>query len=456
MKILVADDEINIRNSIKRYLELEGMEAVCAENGLAAQRMLRQEPFACCLLDLRMPGMDGLSLLRWIRKEGLRLPIVMISGHGEIRDAVEAMKLGASDYIVKPFDPEELTIRLRKVVEDQSLRNRVESGMREPEQRLIGNDSKIERIRELMGKIAQTPSTVLITGESGVGKEIVAREIHARSPFAEGPFVGINIGGVPEPLLESELFGHEKGAFTGAVSRKLGMFELAASGTLFLDEIGDMPSHLQVKLLRILQERRIQRLGGIHPIPIDARIIAATNRDIEDRVAKGEFREDLFYRLNVARIMVPSLRERSSDIPALVGHLIERLNRKMGRTIEGIHPEALDKIQRYTFPGNIRELENIIERAFIFADGKLLEPPDIDIRIEAAGAPVVNEPVESANLKSMERSSIVAALHRWEGNRTKAAEELGISRRTLFNKIKRYAIDQEARGGEGGEGWSDR
>src|SRR5690554_6069301 len=299
MRILIVDDEHNIRELMRRYLSLEKLESDGAENGLSAQRLLRENHYDACLIDLRMPGMDGISLIRWIRQEGFRMPVIMISAHGEIRDAVTALKEGAQDYIVKPFDPEELTIRLRKLMEAQQLKSYVESEARSTEgldEGLVGTSPPMRRIKEVIARIADSPATVLVTGESGTGKEVVARQIHAVSSLASGPFVAINIGGVPENLLESELFGYEKGAFTGAVGRKIGMFELASGGTLFLDEIGDMPLTLQVKMLRVLQERKITRLGGTSPLPINARIIAATNKNLEDMVHEGSFREDLFYR----------------------------------------------------------------------------------------------------------------------------------------------------------------
>ena len=437
MRVLVVDDEKNIRGSIDRYLRLEGIESLGAENGLSAQRLLQREPFAAAVVDLKMPGMNGLELLQWIRRVGLLLPVIMISAYGDIRDAVESMKLGAQDYIVKPFDPEELVLRLKRILEAQSLRDQVELGRRAsysgPE--LIGQTAAMREIRETVAKIARTPSTVLITGESGTGKEIIARLIHTLSDRPDGPFMAVNVGGIPETLLESELFGYEKGAFTGASSRKNGIFELASSGTLFLDEVGDMPLQLQVKLLRVLQERTIQRLGGTVPIPVDVRILSATNRDVESRVKEGQLRQDLFYRLNVVRIHVPPLRERLEDIPALVGHLIEKLNRKMGKTVRTILPEALLKLGSYSYPGNVRELENIIERAFIFSSSDAIGPGDIDIPMDQARTLPV-----PTTLKDLERRAITEALHRWEGNRTRAARELGITRRTLINKINEYRL----------------
>ncbi len=439
MRVLVVDDERNIRQSIERYLRLEGIEAVSAENGLSAQRLLGEEAFAAGIIDLRMPGMDGLALLRWLREEGQRLPVIMISAYGEIRDAVEAMKLGAEDYVVKPFDPEELVVRLKHILANRRLADQVELGSRAAPQGLpeLGGTPRMRELAAMVEKVAGSPSTVLITGESGSGKEVIARRIHALSSRVEAPFVAINIAGMPETLLESELFGYERGAFTGAERRKIGMFELASSGSLFLDEIGDMPLHLQVKLLRVLQERRIQRLGSTQPVPVDARFIAATHQDLSAKVREGLFREDLFYRLNVIRLEVPPLRERLDDLPLLAGQILVRLNARLGKTVRAIAPEALEALRSYLFPGNVRELENLLERAMIFAESDTLGLHDL--ALPQAGRPLPSP--APATLDGMERQAIIAALQRWEGHRTRAAAELGISRRTLLNKIRQYGID---------------
>ena len=446
MRILIVDDETNIRDLMCRYMKIEGIEGVGAENAYSAQRILREQPFDGILVDLKMPGMDGYEFVRWVRDEGFRMPIIMMSAHGEISDAVNAMKHGVQDFIVKPFAPEEVIIKLKNLVEAQNFRTLQEMEERLPQERaFIGESVQIRKIKDTISRIATTNSSVLITGESGTGKEVVARSIHEQSTVSSGPFVAINIGGVPENLLESELFGYEKGAFTGAAGRKIGMFELANGGTLFLDEIGDMPYALQVKILRVLQEKCITRLGGTEPIPINARIVCATNKDLEALVREGKFREDLFFRLNVVRIHIPPLRERKDDIPLLCAWIIKKLNINMGRHFSGLTPDAMEKLKNYDFYGNIRELENILERAAIFSDGDLISEDNIELRGDVLGH--VKKPAEESvstegmSLKEIEKQSIERALRRWEGNRTKAANELGITRRTLITKIEEYDLD---------------
>jgi len=438
MRVLVVDDEKNIRESIRRFLDTEAIETVAAENGLSAKRLLQEQVFSAGIVDLRMPGMNGLELLKWIREEGPRLPVIMISAFGEVQDAVEAMKLGAQDYIVKPFDPEELIVRLKKIVENQKLRDQIDLGSRagQPGIEGLGRTPGMLEIGRMIGKVADTPSTVLITGDSGTGKEVIARLIHNLSSRSDSPFIPVNVGGIPESLLESELFGYERGAFTGAERRKVGLFEVASTGTLFLDEIGEMPGQLQVKLLRVLQDGKVQRLGATDLIPVDARILAATNQDLWERVREKTFREDLFYRLNVVHLAVPPLRERLDDLPLLIGQLLGKLNYKLGKNIREVDPQALQQLRGYSFPGNVRELENLLERALIFAEGESISTSDLSL--PRSDAPVAPAP---ATLQSLEKQAIIAALHRWEGNRTKAAAELGITRRTLLNKIRNFGID---------------
>jgi two-component system, NtrC family, response regulator AtoC len=437
VKVLIADDEKNIRDSLAAYLRNAGLEAKTAVDGGQARSLLEEESFDALVADLRMPKIGGLELLAWLGEAGPRVPAIVISAYGEVRDAVQAMKLGARDYIVKPFDPEELLLKLERLFEESALASRVEAGRQGPGAAVepwIGDGEKMRAVRALLERVAPTQSTILITGESGTGKEVVARLAHSLSPDAAGPFVAVNIGGVPESLLESELFGYDKGAFTGADARKLGMFELASSGTLFLDEIGDMPLHLQVKLLRVLQEKKVQRLGSTRAVPINARIIAATNRDLEALLADGRFREDLYYRLNVIRIELPPLRERHEDIPRLAGLFIERMGREIGRRITGIEPDALERLTAYRFPGNVRELENRIERACILCAGEIITLRDL-------GEPFTRTAPRprKGSIKDAERDLIEKAIAKHGGNMTAAAAELGISRKTLFNKRREMA-----------------
>jgi two-component system response regulator AtoC len=450
MRVLITDDERHIRESLKKYLGFENIDAEAAETGEEALSFLMKEAFDAVILDLKLPGMSGQEVLEWIRRRGLFSPVIMISAHGQIKDAVSALKSGAQDYLVKPFDPAELVIKLRALVENKRRENSIEAGNRTaaPEQGIIGGAPAMKALGIQIDRVARTDVTVFITGESGTGKEVAAREIHARGAYRAEPFVAVNIGGIHENLMESELFGHEKGAFTGAVARKPGLFELAGRGTIFLDEIGEIPLPLQVKLLRVLQERKIRRLGGTGDIPVNARIISATNRDPETMVKDGRFREDLYYRLNVFRIVLPPLRERREDIPVLAVHLLAKLSLRMGRASLVFSPEALEKLTGYSFPGNIRELENILERALIYCEGPEIRPGDIDLRrdLDAALPPSPGIPLgegadlESPSLTDIEKEAIRCALARNGGNRTKTSDELGITRKTLLNKIKSYGL----------------
>ncbi|HUX37829.1 MAG TPA: sigma-54 dependent transcriptional regulator [Rectinemataceae bacterium] len=453
MRILVVDDERTIRESLARLLSLEGMKASTAADGNEAMALLGEEAFDALVLDLRMPRMDGQSLLEWMRREGLRTPVVMISAHGEVEDAVRALKSGASDYLIKPFDPAELVLRLRAVVEARRSEDLVEAGRRTSAigGGLLGDGPAMRGLVALIERAAPGSATVLITGESGTGKELVAREIHALSPRSAEAFVAVNLGALPESLAESELFGHEKGAFTGADARRAGLFELAGAGSLFLDEIGEMRAGLQVKLLRVLQERRIRRLGGSRDIPVEARIIAATNRDLEAELRAGRFREDLYYRLDVVRIRVPPLRERREDIPLLAGAILERIMARSGGAERTLSPDALATLGHYDFPGNVRELENILERASILGSGRTIEAAELGLASSRrGGAPdpsrAVGEPTNggSSALDVLEKAAILEALEKWDGNRSRAAAELGISRRTIINKIRRYELEDRA------------
>jgi two-component system response regulator AtoC len=453
MRILIVDDEARMAESIKEYFEPEGLESDLASNGEEARRMLEEKPYDALVSDLRMPGMDGMQLLRWVKEEGPEIPAIMISAHGDIRDAVEAMREGAYDYLVKPFDPDELLLKVRKAVENRRLRLSVIAGMAgKAKDEMIGDSPAMREVDRILAKASPSGATILITGESGTGKEVAARLSH-RYSRREGPFVPINMGAFPEQLLESELFGYEKGAFTGADSRKQGLFESAQGGTLFLDEIAELPLHLQVKLLRVIQERKVQRLGSLKGTPIDLRLVAATNRDMEKEVREGRFREDLYYRINVIRVQIPPLRERPGDIPLLAGAFLARIAGAMGRKAVELGDEAIHFLMRYEFPGNVRELENAIERACILSESDTLRARDFEFlkggksgQGEKDFAAKPESPPKDAagsprSLEEMEKEAIAAALQRNSYHREKTAEELGITRRTLLNKIKAYGLE---------------
>jgi two-component system response regulator AtoC len=453
MRVLIVDDEKNIRESLKKYLSLEGIESEGAETAEAALEYLEKESFDTVVLDLKLPGMSGQEALEKMQQRGILAPAIMISAHGQIADAVAALKTGARDYLVKPFDPAELIIKIRALVENKRRENVIEAEKRTSglEETFVGQAPAVKRLLEQIGKIASTDVTVLITGESGTGKEVTAREIHNRSPQSGEPFVAVNIGGIHEGLMESELFGHEKGSFTGAAGRKQGLFELAGRGTIFLDEVGEMPMALQVKLLRVLQERKVRRLGGNSDIPINARIISATNRDLEALIKEGRFREDLYYRLNVFRLNPPPLRERKEDIPLLIDHLLSRLCARMGRAKPDIDKGVIQSLAAYPFPGNVRELENILERALIYCEDNTIKEGDIDLHKGNSGSQnqgtccmqgmaETSTQTGDQSMEDIEKKAILEVLARCNGNRTKAAEILGLSRKTILNKLKSYGL----------------
>ncbi len=447
-RILIVDDEKNLRESLGEYLALEGFACELAADGQAALGLLGASVFDAAVVDLRLPGMDGLELLSAILSEWPSLPLVMMSAHGGIADAVEAMKRGAVDYLVKPFDPAELAVRLARAVSERKLVRAAEIGRRLSGGSWLGDSPAMRSVAELVGKVAPISSTVLVTGESGTGKEVVARVIHRRSSRADGPFVPVNLGALPEGLVESELFGHEKGSFTGADARRQGYFELASGGTLFLDELGEMPLPAQVRLLRVLQDRVITRVGGSRPVPVDVRIIAATNRDLEAAVRDGRFREDLYFRVNVLRIALPPLRDRREDIVPLAGMFLSRFARETGKDVTGFAAEALAALGRYRYPGNIRELENAVERAVILCDGPLVRPADLGFPEELpATEPAVDRASdEPVSIRDAEKAAVAAALARNGGHRERTARELGITRRTLLTKMKEYGLTGDAGG----------
>jgi two-component system, NtrC family, response regulator AtoC len=443
MRILVVDDEKNIRESLKILLEQDGFSVDSAENAFSAQRFIEENEYDAGIFDLKMPGMSGLELLEWLQTQEHPFPVTMISAFGQVNDAVDALKIGAVDYIVKPFDPEILLDKLMALKESILISDDMLEGMNTlGDEYFSGSSKAMVLLQKRLLRVASTDATVLITGESGVGKEVAARTLHQNSAQKEAPFVPVNIGGIPENLIESELFGYEKGAFTGADKQKKGLIEQASGGTLFLDEIGEMPLSLQVKMLRVLQDKKYRRLGGLEELNITARIITATNRKLELMVKEGQFREDLYYRLNIARLEIPSLRERMDDLPRLTGFLIEKLNRKMDLKLKGLSDKAWDLLKNHDFPGNIRELENILERSMIFCEGTELQDTEIDLQAPLS----TNSDLESGKvgrtLKELEKESIIQTLRRWEGNRSRAAEELGISRRTIINKIQEFGLDK--------------
>lgn len=452
MNILIVDDEKALRSQLIKYMVLEGIEADGEENGELALKALEKKSYDAVLVDLRMPVMDGLTMIKEARSKGYRMPIIMMSAHGETSDAVAALKSGAEDYIVKPFMPDELIIRLRQNIDAFKSKNYLEAIVKKKDETntFIGESAEISRIKELVLKMSVSLSNVLITGESGTGKEVLARYIHANSPASAGPFIPINLAGIPENLIESELFGYEKGAFTGAVSRKAGLFELAQGGTLFLDEIGDASLSLQVKLLRVIQEKTIMHIGGNTPIPIKVRFISATNKNLEEMIKEKTFREDLYFRLNVVHFHLPPLRERGCDVVLLAKNILKHLSEVNYSSKVELTDDAVKRLKSYTFPGNVRELENMLERAMIFASNGKIDASTLEFVGDKGGeynvqSNILAEKEESGSvilsMRSAEINAIKNALTASGGNRTKAAELLGISRRTLISKIEEYAID---------------
>ena len=439
-KILIVDDEQNIRRMLIRVLSPEGFIVKEAVNGLDALKRLEKENYSLILLDLKMPVLNGIETLKKIREFDLNLPVIMMSAYGSIPEAVEAMKLGALDYLTKPFDIEELKIIVKRaikqyVIKVENIYYREEEEKRFNFDEIIGRSKAINKVLEMVESVSVTPATVLITGESGTGKELIARAIHKNSPRSKNPFVVVNCAAFSAHLLESELFGHEKGAFTGAITQRIGRFEIANSGTIFLDEIGELEPAVQTKLLRFLQEKEFERVGSSKTIKVDVRILSATNKDLKKEVEEGRFREDLFYRLNVFNIEVPPLKDRKEDIPLLIENFINKYNKILNKKVKGVSSKAMDLLLDYNFPGNIRELENIIERSMIMTKVEI---------ISEAGVSFINSKKQlekKGTLKEVEKELIIKYLIQNKSNRTKTAESLGISRRSLQNKIKEYQIN---------------
>lgn len=439
-RLLIVDDELSVRDSLGKWFREEGYEVDCSESASEALTRLAERKYDLALLDIKMRGTDGIELQRRIHELDPALIVIMMTGYASVETAVTALKNGAYDYVTKPLDPDDIAHLIQNALahnraerENERLREHVDEVTRPNE--LVGQSTAMVRVFEAIQTVGPTDATVLITGESGTGKELVARAIHYASPRRFHPLVAIHCGALTETLLESELFGHEKGAFTGAQYRKKGKFEVAEGGTVFLDEIGDISLRTQTDMLRVLQEREIVRVGGNQPIKVDFRCVAATNRPLEKLVDEGKFRPDLFYRLNVFRIEIPALRERKEDIPLLVTHFMRKFSREMNKRITRVSPRAMDALQQHSWPGNIRELENAVERAMVVAQEPELREGDFVI---GRGSNSPNPTPECKTLDDMEKLHILRVLEDCGGNQTRAAEVLDIDRVTLHHKLKKY------------------
>ncbi len=461
-QILVVDDEPNLRRVLRAQLERDGYDVHTAEDGEQALALLEDHHIDLVITDLRMPRLDGMELLRRVTAFEDPAPVVMITAHGTVDTAVEALKTGAFDYITKPFDQDEVRTIVKTALRTQDLSateaSRTAPGVREEGRYgIIGASPSLIDVYSVLDRVADTPTTVLVTGESGTGKELVARALHENSSRRERPFIKVNCAAIPRDLMESELFGYERGAFTGAVGSKPGRFELASGGTLFLDEVGSIPVEMQVKLLRALQESEFERVGGVKTIRVDVRLVAATNTDLKKEIAAGAFREDLYYRLNVVPIRLPPLRERREDIPLLVQHFVDKFNARLHKAVSGAEDQALEALSNHPWPGNIRELENVIERAVLFCDGTALRLSDLPAEIQRTeerrpDVPSTRPPRASAGLSDglkeqvkaamsrLERELIVKALEQTGGNVTHAARLLKISRKGLQLKMKELGL----------------
>jgi DNA-binding NtrC family response regulator len=460
-RILVVDDEANLRKVLAAMLRKDGYEVTVAEDGEQAMAELEKNGADVIVTDLVMPKVGGMDILTRVKADRPDVPVIIITAHGTVDSAVEAIKAGAFDYITKPFEHAEIRAVVAKAAKTQEARQGYVPPEGKARSSIIGDSESMHDLFKVIDKVADAPSTVLITGESGTGKELVATALHDGSSRRDKPLIKINCAAIPKDLMESELFGYERGAFTGAVTSKPGRFELADQGTLFLDEIGEVPLEMQVKLLRVLQESEFERVGGIKTTRVDVRLIAATNRNLEEEIEANRFRKDLFYRLNVVPIHLAPLRDRSSDVPALVRHFIEKYNKRLHKKIEGIAPEALTQLQAYPWPGNIRELENLMERLLVFADGPRIELKNLPEPVRGGGQPPPSPPGVTPQpgdtplkdfLKQrqaqIERSFIVQALQKTEGNVTRAAKLLQISRKSLQTKMKDFGLRDESPAGE--------
>jgi DNA-binding NtrC family response regulator len=454
-KILVVDDDAVARDLLVEALQKEGYQVESAADGAEAIERGGQVRFDLVLTDIRMGEVSGIDVLRAFKEQSPDTSIVLLTAFGCMEGAIDGIKRGAFDYLAKPFKKEEIQLVVRRSMEHARLlrenaRFREELRERQEMSLLVGSSAPMLEIYKLVARVSATKSTVLLEGESGTGKELVARAIHANGPRRDRAFVPVNCAALPEALLESEMFGHEKGSFTGAIGLKHGLFEAAHEGTLFLDEIGDVGPALQVKLLRVIQEQEVRRVGGTAPLKVDVRIIAATNKDLSRLVKEGRFREDLFYRLNVVRMVLPPLRERREDIPMLAYHCLQKVTVGSGQPTRGFVPETIEALKRYHWPGNVRELENVIERAVSLAHGPLLLPGDLPEFIREAG-PAPAEEDGLMTLDELEKRHLLKVLRETGGNKVKAAKILGIDRRTLYRMAQRFGLhlEEEAGAGEG-------
>jgi len=451
-RILIVDDEPSIRKVLAAHLKKFGYDVETATDGAGGIARLQEDLFHLVVSDIKMPVVDGMALLAWTRENQPGLPVILITAHGSVANAVDALKQGAHDYVTKPFDSDELRLTIAKALATEVAgRKRLspERGRFE----IIGRTPKMRKVYDLIEKVAPSPSTVLITGESGTGKQLVARALHENSPRSSGPFIEVNCGAIPESLFESELFGYERGAFTGAVSNKPGRFELANGGTLFLDEVGELPLEMQVKILRTLQERKVDRVGGLRAVNVDVRVIAATNVNLQEAMTNGAFREDLYWRLNVIPIPLPPLRDRTDDVPLLVEHFLRSFNRRLGKSVQRVAPDALAALLAHPWPGNIRELENLMERSVLLSEGEVIGLDDLaGLRTSNFDSSSGDEGLEELGLKEyvrvhtvkLERARIQRALSEEGGNVTRAARLLGISRKSLQTKMKEYGLRDES------------
>ncbi|HOA83728.1 MAG TPA: sigma-54 dependent transcriptional regulator [Thermodesulfovibrio thiophilus] len=440
-KILYVDDEVSALKVLSAIIKKAGFDVITASTAEEAISLLKKTEVNSIILDYRLPGMDGIDMLKWLKQEGIKVPTVMLTAYGTIEKAVEAMKLGAYHYLIKPVDPELLINVINEAINKYSLYSQdvLSTQLQHNFPEIIGKSKAMEEIFYIMEMVSETNANVLITGETGTGKELVARAIHRKSTRSSKPFIIVDCTTIPENLIESELFGHEKGAFTGATDKKIGLMEFADGGTVFLDEVGELPISLQKKFLRFLQEKEFQRIGGTSRIKVDVRIISATNRNLEKDVKENIFREDLYWRLNVVRINLPSLKERKDDIPLLVNHFLKKFAKENNKPIPQLEPEVMDALISYDWPGNIRELANVIERAIVLSSSGIISMKYLPKRIQEKTGWAI--PVENSfNLIELEKSIILKALNSTGWNQTKAAEILGISRKQLRTKMKHLGL----------------